>query len=105
MKSKHSDLKDDFSCDQCGSNFTLKTSLTRHILKVHGQAAEFVCKFYDFKTKFQYNLRRHKEEKHEIVGRGTGIIGNELYSCKRCDFTTFNQDSMYIHNSSNHNIK
>ena len=105
MKSKHSDLKNDFHCDQCGSNFTVKTSLTRHILKVHGQAPEVVCEFCDFKTKFENNLRRHKEQKHEIIGKGTGISGRQLYSCKRCDFSTFDQNSMYNHNSTSHNIE
>ena len=104
IKLKHSELKNDFHCDQCGSNFTLKTSLTRHILKVHGQAPEVACEFCDFKTKFEHNLRRHKEQKHEIIGKGIGISGRKLYSCKRCDFSTSDQNLMYSHNSTIHNI-
>ena len=105
IKLKLSDLKEDFHCDECGSNFTLKTSLTRHILKVHSQAPKVVCEFCDFKTKFENNLRRHKEQKHEIIGKGTGISGRQLYSCKRCDFSTFDQNSINNHISTSHNIE
>ena len=105
MESKHSELNNNFECEQCGSNFTQKRNLTRHIRKVHGKADSFPCEFCEFKTKFEYNLGRHKDEKHEIRGLGTGVSGRLMYSCKRCDFTTFDQNLMYTHNSTTHDIK
>ena len=103
MKSKHSESINDFFCEQCGSKFTEKRSLTRHTVKIHGHPDTFACQFCDFKTKFESNLKRHKEEKHELVGKGIGIIGRQEYSCKRCNFVTFDESVMYRHNTSSHN--
>jgi hypothetical protein len=105
MESTHSIHKLTFQCDQCGYNFTQKRSLTRHNLKVHMQTEEFSCDYCNFTTKFEYNLRRHKDEQHEVVGQGTGIKGRQLYSCKRCNFSTFNENVMYNHNVEIHNMK
>ena len=104
FESKHSDSSKEFQCEECGSKFTEKRNLKRHIDKIHGEPDAFVCEFCDFKTKFEFNLRRHKDEKHEIIGKGTGIKGRQSYSCKRCDFTTFDQNQMYSHNTNIHNI-
>ena len=104
MESAHSVHKLTFKCEKCGYNFTQKRSLARHNLKVHLTTDIFSCDC-PFKTKFDYNLRRHKDEQHEINGRGTGIGGRRLYSCKRCDFSTFNENVMYSHNVEIHKLK
>ena len=104
FESKHSDSSKEFQCEECGSKFTEKRNLKRHTDKIHGKPDAFVCEFCDFKTKFEFNLRRHKDEKHEITGKGTGIKRRQYYSCKRCDFTTFDQNQMYSHNTNTHNI-
>ena len=66
----------------------------RHTDKIHGEPDAFECEFCDFKTKFEFNLRRRKEKKHEVIGKGTGIKGRQVCSCRRCDFTTFDQSGI-----------
>ena len=104
LESKHSGSNKEFQCEECGSKFTEKRNLKRHTDKVHGEPGAFECEFCDFKTKFEFNLRRHKDKKHEVLGKGTGIKGRQLYSCRRCDFTTFDENQMYSHNTNIHNI-
>ena len=105
MKLKQSDDKSNVQCQECGESFKLKHNLTRHIRNVHGSSRTLDCSFCKFTTKFPYNLTRHKSEKHGIEGKGTGISGMLMYSCKVCNFTTFDENTMYTHNLTVHNKK
>ena len=63
------------------------------------------CDYCNFTTKFEYNLKRHKDDHHGVVGQGTGIRGRQLYSCRRCNFSTFSENDMYNHNVNIHHLK
>ena len=55
-------------------------------IKVHLQTDVILCDYCNFTTKIAYNLKRHTADHHGVVGQGTGIIGRQLYSCRRCNF-------------------
>ena len=105
MESAHSVHKETFTCEICRYQFRQKSSLTRHRLTVHADKEELKCQFCSFSSKYEYNLLRHKSDQHEVEGRGTGIRNRLIYSCKRCDFTTSNEDIMFNHNVKEHKLK
>ena len=105
MESSHSVNKETFECEQCGIKFTKKRNLTRNTLQVHMHTEVLMCQFCNFTTKFDYNLKRHTIEQHEIEGKGTGIRGRLLYTCQRCNFSTSSEHQMYTHNVDSHSLK
>ena len=86
MKTSHSVNKETFECKQCCIHFTQKRNLSSHTIKVHMPTEVLMCQFCNCTTKFDYNLKGHKIEQHEIEGKGRGIRGRLLYTCQRCNF-------------------
>ena len=65
-------------CAECGSKFTLRGSLTRHLEEVHSSVAKkYTCKTCQFKTSRAYDLK-----KHEKYCRGSRTIPIPSYSPK-----------------------
>ena len=68
VKMKHAKIKD-FKCDECGSTFTAKKSLTQHLAMHEGiKYCCLICKTYETATKD--NIRWHLKIKHsDLLGK------------------------------------
>ena len=59
MKTKHSVVKNDYSCNECHKRFKSKNYLTTHIIRTHSKR-KFKCFKCDYEYLQKYSLTRHK---------------------------------------------
>ena len=52
-------------CEECGSKFTLRGNLTKHMITMHQKTSNiFSCTLCNFASRYEKSLKRHKKRKH-----------------------------------------
>lgn len=78
-----------FRCDLCDSNFVTKSSMTRHVKRIHTTPDEkrYSCVFCDYKTDESNRLKRH------IMIH----TGDKCFACALCDYRTCDKGTLVRH--------
>lgn len=95
-----------YNCDSCGFKCNYNSQWKIHIeTELHKTGkkkkrsdckAPLKCDICDYKTKNTITFKKHKLNEH---GTKTEREENFKYYCKYCDFGTFSNDTMNIHNN------
>lgn len=95
-----------YNCEQCNFKCNTKARWTAHInTELHKTGTKkrrsdykepMLCDKCDYSTKNKTTLIKHKLNKHSNIDEREKEF---KYYCKVCDFGTFSQDSLSIHNN------
>ena len=92
----------EYKCNFCGAKYSIKTSLTAHMKRVHleeycleNKLSLFLCPVCDFKTNAERFLKGHMARYHMEAGS---------LACEYCDKKYQHKDSLRVHIKKNHLI-
>ena len=113
--------EESFDCDKCGSKFTQKKNLVRHIQSKH-EGVKYACNHCEHQATTKGNLKSHIQRKH--IGLGLMLFCNQCnqqycdvstlrrhirskhedvkYACNTCEYQANRQEVLKNHIQSKH---
>ena len=83
----------DHVCETCGSGFSRKDELNRHIARIHTHSGNYMCSYCDFRTVQQRSLDIHVNAIHTKAIK---------YSCEECNFSCYTKGNLTAHTKTVH---